>query len=53
MVIQKIPLENLQNTRDLGGFMTKDGRKVKPHRLIRSGDLKDATENDQKLLVDT
>lgn len=53
MVIQKIPLENLQNTRDLGGFMTKDGRKVKSHRLIRSGDLKDATENDKKLLVDT
>ena len=52
MAIQKIPLENLHNTRDLGGFVTKDGRKVKPYRLIRSGDLKDASENDKKVLTD-
>lgn len=27
------------NARDLGGMLTADGRKIKPHRLIRSGML--------------
>lgn len=51
MDIQKINLEKLYNTRDLGGFVTKDGRKIRPHRLIRSGDLYDASEKDIQTLV--
>lgn len=51
MDIQKINLEKLYNTRDLGGFVTKDGRTVRPHSLIRSGDLHDASENDIQTLV--
>ena len=35
--ITRIPLEGLHNTRDLGGFETADGRKIRPRRLIRSG----------------
>jgi len=50
--INKIPLEGVFNTRDLGGFITADGRAVKPHRLIRSGELFTLTEGDKKILVD-
>ena len=35
----RIELDNLINTRDLGGMITKDGHKIKPHKLIRSGQL--------------
>lgn len=38
--------ENLKNTRDLGGMMTADGRRIKPGRLIRSGRLVLGSEAD-------
>ncbi|MBP3330781.1 MAG: tyrosine-protein phosphatase [Clostridia bacterium] len=44
--IRRIPLKGLNNTRDLGGLETTDGRKVKKHRLIRSGELAKATKSD-------
>lgn len=50
--IEKIQLEGLANTRDLGGFLTKDGRRIKPCRLLRSGELYPATEADKKTLVE-
>ena len=50
--IEKIQLEGLANTRDLGGFLTKDGRRVRPCRLLRSGELYPATEADKKRLVE-
>ena len=49
--IQRIELEGLVNTRDLGGFETVDGRKIRPGRLIRSGELYDATSEDIKKLT--
>lgn len=36
----------IQNKRDLGGLKTQDGRKIKPHCLIRSAHLYQATEKD-------
>ena len=39
MISTYIPVEGLNNTRDLGGMITKDGRRIKPHRLIRSSRL--------------
>ena len=36
---ERIPLERLYNTRDLGGIKTLDGQRIRPHRLIRSGQL--------------
>ena len=37
--IKRLPLKKLFNTRDLGGFKTEDGRKIKKGKLIRSGKL--------------
>ena len=45
-VIKRIPLCGVENTRDLGGFETTDGRKIKKHRLIRSGELAKLTKGD-------
>ncbi len=50
--IEKIQMEGLANTRDLGGFLTEDGRQIRPHRLLRSGELYPATEADKKKLVE-
>ncbi len=50
VVIRRIHLKGVNNTRDLGGFKTVDGRRIKPHRLIRSGELKNITKNDVRIL---
>ena len=47
MDIQRITLEGLHNTRDLGGFKSTDGRQIRYKKLIRSGELYRATENDK------
>lgn len=47
----RIELEGLPNTRDLGGIMTKDGRKIKNKMLLRSGQLFFATEKDKDILL--
>ena len=39
MRIERLKLRKLNNTRDLGGFPTKDGKKIKRGKLIRSGRL--------------
>lgn len=53
MEITKITLEGLGNTRDLGGLPTLDGRKIIPHKLIRSGNLSKATKEDILTLTET
>lgn len=47
----KIKLKGLINTRDLGGIETADGRRIKPKRLIRSGALYLAKEDDLEILA--
>lgn len=51
MKIERITLEGLPNTRDLGGYPAADGKKIRPHRLIRSGELINLTEADKKKLI--
>ncbi len=34
-----LPLEHVPNARDLGGYVGFDGRKIKMHRLLRTGKL--------------
>ncbi len=45
-----IPLEGTINTRDLGGYKRKDGRKIKEKRLIRSDALTRISDKDAKFL---
>ena len=47
-----IDLEGAENVRDLGGLPTRDGRTVRPGRLIRSDSLQELTPADVRLLVD-
>ena len=47
-----IRFETLNNTRDLGGLTSKDGRKIKYKKILRSGTLFDISENDKKKLKD-
>jgi Protein tyrosine/serine phosphatase len=49
--VRKIHLEGVRNTRDLGGYRTGDGRRIKPCHLIRSGQLHDLTERDKEILT--
>ncbi|MCQ4670170.1 tyrosine-protein phosphatase [Lactonifactor longoviformis] len=48
----RIELENLYNTRDLGGYRTLEGKKIRPKRLLRSGTLERATDRDIRTLTD-
>ncbi len=48
-----LPCKGLSNTRDLGGMPTADGRRVKPGRLVRSGALHHATDDDLAMLQNT
>lgn len=49
-VIKKIPLKGVNNTRDLGGLKTADGKTVKEHKLIRSGELSGLKKSDIEIL---
>lgn len=48
----RILLDGLSNTRDLGGYTTLEGRNIKNKKLIRSGTLMKATANDIKILLE-
>lgn len=49
--VGRIPLEGLYNTRDLGGMKSKEGRRIRPRRLLRSGQLNGMTERDKEVLL--
>ena len=42
--------EKLYNFRDLGGLVGAEGRKVRKHRLLRSGNLAELTAHDVEVL---
>lgn len=47
----RIPLEGTINTRDLGGYQTKDGRTIRYGRLIRTDCLSHITDKDIRYLT--
>lgn len=50
IILREIKLEGSFNFRDLGGYETLDGRRVKQGLLYRSGNLSRLTDHDQKIL---
>ena len=50
---QSLHLEGVANARQLGGYVTEDGRRVRENALLRTGNLTDATEEDIKALSES
>lgn len=50
---QSLNLSGIENARDLGGYVTEDGRKVKHGVLLRTGKLDTATDTDLETLLNT
>lgn len=48
-----MPLENIQNCRDLGGYPIKGGGFTKYGRLLRCGRPRASTPNDMEFSVNT
>ena len=46
-----IGLNSVANARDIGGYLTTDGRRVKSRRLLRSAHLHNISAEDEKRLV--
>lgn len=49
---QSLRLEGVNNAREVGGYLTNDGRKVKRGKFLRSGNLSKATDRDIARLKD-
>lgn len=45
-----LPVETVRNPRDLGGYQGFDGRKIKMHRLLRTGKIHGLSEHDKNFL---
>lgn len=48
---QRVPVQNVKNCRELGGYTTEDGCCLKKGRLLRSGDLHDITPDGIRTLI--
>lgn len=45
-----LPIKTVCNPRDLGGYVGFEGRKVKAHRLLRTGKISNISEHDRQFL---
>ena len=50
---QSIPITSIRNARELGGYMTADGRKIRSGVLLRTASLNGISDADSHLLTDT
>jgi len=53
MAAQTLNLSGVENARDLGGYVTEDGHKVKPGVLLRTAMLAGAKDTDIQTLLNT
>ena len=51
MQAKVLPLKTIRNPRDLGGYLTQDGHKVKMQRLLRTGRICNLSRHDQQYLI--
>ena len=51
MAEKRIELNRLYNTRDLGGYKNREGKTIRPRKLIRSGALGGGTSGDWEILM--
>ncbi|NKI17359.1 tyrosine-protein phosphatase [Spongiibacter sp. KMU-166] len=49
--LRKLPFDHVHNFRDLGGYLTEDGRRLRWGKLYRSDKLSALSEEDQKYLA--
>ncbi len=42
-----LPLKTVRNPRDLGGYIGFNGRKIKSHRLLRTGKINGLSKHDE------
>ena len=47
-----LPIKSVRNPRDIGGYVGSDGRKIRTHRLLRTGNISELTPADEQYLLD-
>ncbi len=47
-----LPIKSVCNPRDLGGYVGLNGRKIKKHRLLRTGNISGISPADERYLLD-
>ena len=47
-----LPIKSVRNPRDIGGYVGSDGRKIRTHRLLRTGNISEITTADEQYLLD-
>ncbi|MBC6361786.1 tyrosine-protein phosphatase [Lactobacillus apis] len=47
-----LPIKSVRNPRDIGGYVGSDGRKIRTHRLLRTGNISEITPADEQYLLD-
>lgn len=47
-----LPTYSILNARDLGGYLGQGGRRIKKHRLLRTGTISNVSKQDQNFLQD-
>ncbi|RMC51562.1 tyrosine-protein phosphatase [Lactobacillus sp. ESL0228] len=46
-----LPIKSVRNPRDLGGYLGYKGRRIRSHRLLRSGNISKITAEDSQFLL--
>ena len=47
-----LPIKSVRNPRDVGGYVGSDGRKIRTHCLLRTGNMSEITPADEQFLLD-